>query len=167
MELIETALKFGWENILYFDTDSIYCLANDFTKKVLYSEINLNDELGGWELEKVAMRSQFTAPKRYKLEIKPKDGESPHTIIKAGGINFDFYKEHTRSEEMEFYMNEYGMTRKEALEHIDIPFDEVNIISSSWEVQRAYRVRGGTIIEFQTKKMEVQDKYIEIYKANS
>ena len=167
VELIETALKFGWENVLYFDTDSIYCLANDFTKKVLYNDINLNDELGGWELEKVASRSQFTAPKRYKLEIKPKEGEEPHTIIKAGGINFDSYKQHTRSEEIDFLMSEYGMSRKEALEHINIPFDEVNIISSSWEVQRAYRVRGGTLIEFQTKKMDVQDKYLEIYKQNS
>ena len=64
-------------------------------------------------------------------------------------------------------MTEYGMSRKEALEQINIPFDEVNIVSSSWEVQRAYRVKGGTIIEFQTKKMDVQDKYLEIYKQNS
>ena len=63
-------------------------------------------------------------------------------------------------------MTEYGMTRKEALDKINIPFDEVNIISSEWQVQRAYRVKGGTIIEFQTKKMDVQDKYIEIYNKN-
>ena len=165
VELVETALKFGWENILYFDTDSIFCLKTEETMQVLNTQINLNDELGGWDLEEIALRAQFTAPKRYKTE-KEKDGQKVATI-KAGGINFDFYKEHTRQEEMEFYMTEYGMTKKEALEHINIPFDEVNIVSSNWSVQRAYRVKGGTIIEFQDKKMDVQDKYIEIYKRNS
>lgn len=165
VELIETALKFGWENILYFDTDSIFCLYNDFTKKVLETQINLKDELGGWAVEEICERAQFTAPKRYKLEVK--DGDNLKTTIKAGGINFDFYKEHTHQEELEFYMNEYGLSRKEALQKIDIPFDEVNIISSSWEVQRAYRVKGGTIIEFQTKKMDVQKKYIEVFEKNT
>lgn len=165
VELIETALKFGWENILYFDTDSIFCLYNEHTKRVLETQINLKDELGGWAVEEICERAQFTAPKRYKLEVK--DGDELKTTIKAGGINFDFYKEHTHAEELEFYMKEYGLSRKEALQKIDIPFDEVNIISSSWEVQRAYRVKGGTIIEFQTKKMDVQKKYIEVYNLNS
>ena len=165
VELIETALKFGWENILYFDTDSIFCLYNDFTKNVLETKINLNDELGGWAVEEICERAQFTAPKRYKLEVK--DGDEVKTTIKAGGINFDFYKEHTYQEEMEYYMNEYGLTKKEAINMIDIPFDEVNIVSSEWQVQRAYRVKGGTIIEFQTKKMDIQKKYIEIYQRNT
>ena len=165
VELIETALKFGWENILYFDTDSIFCLYNEFTKNVLDTQINMNDELGGWAVEEICERAQFTAPKRYKLEVK--EGDELKTTIKAGGINFDFYKEHTHSEELEYYMQEYGLTRKEALQRINIPFDEVNIISSSWEVQRAYRVKGGTIIEFQTKTMDVQNKYIEVYKRNT
>lgn len=164
VELIETALKFGWKNILYFDTDSIFCLYNDFTKNILETQINLNDELGGWAVEEICSRSQFTAPKRYKLEVKEND--KIKTTIKAGGINFDFYKEHTHEEEMEFYMKEYSLSRKEALSKIDIPFDEVNIISSEWQVQRAYRVKGGTIIEFQTKKMDVQNKYIDIYNKN-
>ena len=165
VELITTALKFGWENILYFDTDSIFCLYNDHTKKVLETEINLKDELGGWAVEEICERAQFTAPKRYKLEVK--EGDQIKTTIKAGGINFDFYKEHTHAEELEFYMQEYGLSRKEALQKIDIPFDEVNIISSTWQVQRAYRVKGGTIIEFQTKSMDVQNKYIEVYKKNT
>ena len=165
VELVETALKFGWENILYFDTDSIFCLYNDETKKILETQINLNDELGGWAIEEICERAQFTAPKRYKLEVK--DGDELKTTIKAGGINFDFYKEHTHSEELEFYMKEYGMSRKEALQMINIPFDEVNIISSTWEVQRAYRVKGGTIIEFQTKSMDVQKKYIEVFNRNT
>ena len=164
VELVETALKFGWENILYFDTDSIFCLYNEETKKVLETQINLNDELGGWAVEEICERAQFTAPKRYKLEVK--EGDKLKTTIKAGGINFDFYKEHTYSEEVEFYMKEYGLSRKDACNKIDIPFDEVNIISSEWQVQRAYRVKGGTIIEFQTKKMDVQKKYIEVYNQN-
>ena len=165
VELVETALKFGWENILYFDTDSIFCLYNDFTKHVLETQINLKDELGGWAVEEICERAQFTAPKRYKLEVK--NGDKIETTIKAGGINFDFYKEHTHAEELEFYIQEYGMSRKEALAQINIPFDEVNIVSSSWEVQRAYRVKGGTLIEFQTKKMDVQKKYIEVFNKNS
>lgn len=165
VELIETALKFGWENVIYFDTDSIFCLYNDYTKKVLETQINLKDELGGWGIEEICDRAQFTAPKRYKLEVK--NGEESFTTIKAGGINFDFFKEHTHAEELEFYMQEYGLTKKEALQKIDIPFDEVNIISSSWEVQRAYRVKGGTLIEFQTKKMDIQKKYIEVFNKNT
>ena len=164
VELVETALKFGWENILYFDTDSIFCLYNDHTKKVLETEINLKDELGGWAIEEICDRAQFTAPKRYKLEVT-EDGKQ-RTTIKAGGINFDFYKEHTHAEEVEFYMSEYGLTKKEAIKMVDIPFDEVNIVSSEWQVQRAYRVKGGTLIEFQTKRMDVQKKYLEIYKKN-
>ena len=172
VELIKTALKLygdkskcGGGYILYFDTDSIFCLYNDYTKHVLETEINLKDELGGWAIEEICSRAQFTAPKRYKLEVK--ENNEVHTTIKAGGINFDFYKQHTREEEMQFYMDAYGLTRKEALNKIEIPFDEVNIISSKWEVQRAYRVKGGTIIEFQTKEMSVQDKYLEIYKQNT
>ena len=164
VELVETALKFGLENILYFDTDSIFCLYNDETKRVLDTEINLNDELGGWAIEEICERAQFTAPKRYKLEVK--EGDNLKTTIKAGGINFDFYKEHSYAEKVEFYMKEYGLSRKDACNMIDIPFDEVNIISSEWQVQRAYRVKGGTIIEFQTKKMDVQKKYIEVYNKN-
>ena len=164
VELIETALKFGWENVLYFDTDSIFCLYNEETKRVLETQINLNDELGGWAVEEICERAQFTAPKRYKLEVK--EGDKLKTTIKAGGINFDFYKEHSYAEEVEFYMKEYGLSRKDACKMVDIPFDEVNIISSEWQVQRAYRVKGGTIIEFQTKKMDVQKKYIEVYNQN-
>lgn len=164
VELIETALKFGWENILYFDTDSIFCLYNEHTKHILETQINLNDELGGWAIEEICQRAQFTAPKRYKLEVE-ENGEIK-TTIKAGGINFDFFKEHTHAEELEFYMKQYDITKKEALKMIDIPFDEVNIVSSSWQVQRAYRVKGGTIIEFQTKSMDIQKKYLDIYNKN-
>jgi hypothetical protein len=47
-----------------------------------------------------------------------------------------------------------------------VPFDEINIISSKWNVQRAYRVKGGTIIEFQEKEVKIPPKYQEIYERN-
>ena len=92
--------------------------------------------------------------------------EGKKTTIKAGGINFDYFKEHTYKEEFEELLKT-GITKKEALNKIMIPFDEVNIISSVWKVQRAYRVKGGTIIEFQEKKMDIQKKYIEIFNKNA
>ena len=52
------------------------------------------------------------------------------------------------------------------IDNYDLPYDEINIVSSSWKVQRAYRVKGGTIIEFQDKEMNIQDKYIEIANKN-
>ncbi|MBO7716468.1 MAG: hypothetical protein J6S85_23080 [Methanobrevibacter sp.] len=172
--LIENALKFLWDDstqsysrrdVLYFDTDSIFVLWNEHTKQVWETEFNQKDELGGWAVEDGGLinRAQFTAPKRYKLEVIQED--KPITTIKSGGINYDFYKEANNKELIEEYMKR-GMTRKEALGEIIIPYDEVNIISSSWRVQRAYRVKGGTIIEFQEKEMNVQKKYIDIYEKN-
>ena len=160
--LVETALKFGWENVCYFDTDSIFCLWNKHTQ-VVWATINQKDELGGWGLEEIVKRSQFSASKRYKLEVETPKGMK--TTIKAGGINFDCYKEMTHAEEMNRYMS-MGMLKKEALSQIDIPFDEINIISSVWKVQRAYRVKGGTLIQFQEKKMDIQNKYLAIYEKN-
>lgn len=160
--LIETALKFGWENILYFDTDSIFCIWNKHTKQV-WSTINQEDDLGGWAIEEIGKKAQFTASKRYKIAVDTPKGEK--TRVKAGGINFDHYKEHTHREEMEKYMS-MGMLKKEALAQIDLPFEEINIISSSWMVQRAYRVKGGTIIQFQEKKMDIQQKYLGVYEKN-
>lgn len=147
VSLIETALKFGWENITYFDTDSIFFIWNEKTKAILEKEIDLTDFLGGWELVEIIDRAQFAAPKRYKTEVNGK------TDIKAGGINFEAYKA-KRAQELN-------------VDKYDIPFDEVNIISSQWEVQRAYRVEGGTIIEFQTKEMKVAPKYLNNYEKNT
>ena len=144
--LIETALKFGWENIIYFDTDSIFCIYNKYTKKVWETQINQKRELGGWGLEEISKRGQFSAPKRYKLDI---DGRA---LIKAAGINFALYKKKKAEENQ---ANDY-----------EIPYDEINIISSKWPVQRAYRAKGGTIIDFQVKEMSVQEKYKKILARN-
>lgn len=146
VRLIETALLFGWENITYFDTDSIFIIKTPETWKIWEEQINKEDFLGGWGLEAIHNRAQFTAPKRYKTET---DGR---TEIKAGGINFDKYIEDKKKE-----LN---------LEKYEVTFDEINIVSSKWQVQRAYRVKGGTLIEFQTKEMSIADKYINIYNKN-
>ena len=144
--LIENALKFGWEKVIYFDTDSIFVIYDKDTKKVWEQEINQKNELGGWALEDISQRGQFSAPKRYKLEI---DGKAQ---IKAAGINFAIYKKNKAQE--------IGSTDYE------IPFDEINIISSKWPVQRGYRVQGGTLVDFQIKEMSVQEKYKKILAKN-
>lgn len=142
VSLIELALLFGWEKILYFDTDSIFVLYDEETKKV-WDRTNQRDFLGGWGLEEIIDRAQFSAPKRYKTET---DGL---LSVKAGGINFDKWIEST----------DYNNIA-------EVPFEEINIISSDWEVQRAFRVKGGTIIDFQQKEMRVPKKYAEIFEKN-
>ena len=122
-------------------------------------KLNLKDELGGWALEEVIDRAQFTAPKRYKTEV------NGITTIKAGGINFDDFKKNHYKEKYEELIAE-GMTTKEALDSISIPFDEINITNEKFKVQRAYRVKGGTIIEFQEKEISVPKKYVDIYERN-
>ena len=142
VRLIETALKIGWKKVVYFDTDSIFFLWDKQTEKA-WSEIDQRDFLGGWGWEEMIDRCQFTAPKRYKTETNGK------TTIKAGGINFEKFKK------------DHGMDPEDS-----IPFDEINIVSSKWQVQRAFRCRGGTIIEFQEKEMKVAPKYQRIYEQN-
>lgn len=162
VSLIETALLFGWEKIVYFDTDSIFCLLDDETWNIWETKIDHTDFLGGWGLEEICDRSMFSAPKRYKTET------NGIATIKAGGINFNKYKEeiiNKRIEEENLIVDD--IEKKDMIDKYQIPFDEVNIISSSWQVQRAYRVRGGTLIEFQTKEMKVQDKYIDILHKNT
>ena len=119
----------------------------------------MKDELGGWAIEEFIDRAQFTAPKRYKTET---DGIA---TIKAGGINFDDFKKTTFKEEYDSLI-ESGLSNKEALREILLPFDEVNITNAKYKVQRAYRVKGGTLIEFQEKEVSVPKKYIDIYNRN-
>lgn len=156
--LIETALLFGWEKICYFDTDSIFVIYDEDVEKV-WNKLNQQDFLGGWGLEEMIDQAQFTAPKRYKTLVNGKAN------IKAGGINFDKWKEDNLKEEYENLLA-LGYSRKEALEQINLPFDEINIVSEKYQVQRAYRVKGGTIIEFQEKEVKIPGKYIEIYNRN-
>ena len=141
--LIELALKIGWENVVYFDTDSIFFIDTPETRANMDKYMPKEDFLGGWAIEEIIDRAMFSAPKRYKTET---DGKS---TFKMGGFNLNKYAE------------ERGLNVN------DIPYDEVNIISSTWEVQRAYRVKGGTIIDVQKKEMSVPKKYLSIYKRNA
>ena len=150
--LIELALKYGVDNVLYVDTDSIFFIWNEHTKDVWENGTNKNKELVGWGWEEMIDKAQFTAPKRYKLISEN------ITTIKAGGINFDDFKENAHNEEYAKYI-EMGMSHKEALANIHLEYEEVNIVNSSFKVQRAYRVKGGTIIEFQEKTVGVPEKY--------
>ena len=142
VDLIETALKFGWKNILYFDTDSIFFKWTNETRRV-WESLNQEDFLGGWGWEEMIDRAQFATPKRYKTISEGK------TTVKAGGINFKKYR------------LDNGLSEKD-----NLPFDEINITSSAWQVQRAYHAKGGTLIKFQKKEMKVPKKYAETYTAN-
>lgn len=85
VQLLSLALEFGWENILYFDTDSIFCLYNEKTKEV-WDKQDQTDFLGGWGLEEISTKSQFTAPKRYKLE-------SDKLVVHAAGLTTSLFKD--------------------------------------------------------------------------
>lgn len=154
--LIELALKIGYQYIVYFDTDSIFFIENEETIANMNKYMNKENFLGGWAIEEIIDKAQFTAPKRYKAEVEGK------TYIKAGGINFTKYLQDKAKEEglndledIKNYVDKY---------HFD--FEEINIISSIWKVQRAFRVKGGTIIEFQDKEISVPKKYKEIFENN-
>ena len=49
----------------------------------------------------------------------------------------------------------------------EVAYDEINIISSKWKIQRGFRCKGGTLIDFQIKEMTVQKKYQKILEYNS
>ena len=158
--LIELALKYKVENVLYVDTDSIFFIWNEYTKNIWETQTNQKKELGGWGWEEMIQKAQFTAPKRYKII------SDNIATIKAGGINFDSFKQETHSEEYLEYISK-GLSHKEALSAIRLNYNEVNIVNASYKVQRAYRVKGGTIIEFQEKKVGVQDKYKYLLDKNT
>ena len=141
-ELIELALKIGWDKVVYFDTDSIFFLKTKETEANMKKYMNDEDFLGGWAIEEVIDRAMFAAPKRYKTEVEGK------ATFKMGGFN----------------LNKYAQDKNVNIN--DIPFDEINLINCNLEVTRAYRVRGGTIIDFQEKVISVPKKYASIYQRN-
>lgn len=133
VDLIETALKFGWEKICYFDTDSIFVLYDEETEAI-WKTLPQEDFLGNWGLEEIIDHAQFTAPKRYKYEV------GNEFFVKMAGVNFQDTK--------------------------DFSFNEVNIVNENYEVKRAYRVKGGTIIDVQLKNISIQEKYKTIANKN-
>lgn len=79
--LVQLAEKFGFDNVMYNETDSLIVLLNEHTKAVLDS-MELKKELGYWHIEAFAKRAYFPMAKRYKYERD--DGE---TVIKGAGID--------------------------------------------------------------------------------
>ena len=154
--LIELALKIGYEKVVYFDTDSIFFIWDKDTEKNYNQYANKEDFLGGWALEEFIDQAQFTAPKRYKTLSEGV------TTIKAGGINFTEY--------INSKAKEQGLSTiediREFREKYQFDYNEINIVSSSWNVQRAFRCKGGTLIEFQKKDIKIPKKYIDIYNIN-
>ena len=136
--LIETALKFGYQNIVYFDTDSIFYIKNDETDKVLKT-LDTRDELGCWGVENDIKVGEFSASKRYKItEINPKT-KKEETVIHMAGINFD-------NDNKDYF--------------------KTNIDDDDYIIQRIMRVKGGTIIVKEKKHIGIQDKYQLIYRNN-
>ena len=159
--LVEAALRLGWKNVLYFDTDSIFFIKNEESLRGV-ATLDFEDHLGGWGWEEETLvRAQFTAPKRYKTQ-----DDGGRVTVKAGGINFSEYKERMHQPEITALMNQ-GMSLREAIANIALDYEEVNIVSSVWKVQRAFRCKGGTLIDFQEREMQVPDKYADIYKRNA
>ena len=157
-DLIETALKISPDGskIIYFDTDSIFFIKDAETMANYEKYVNKANFLGGWKIDKKIMRMQATAPKRYKYE----DAKGTH--IKAGGINFTKYLQEKAKERGLVELEDI----KEYVDDYKFTYEEVNIISSIWQVQRAFRVRGGTIIEFQDKEISVPKKYKSTFEKN-
>lgn len=158
-DLIETALKISPDGskIIYFDTDSIFFIKDEETMANFEKYVDKRDFLGGWKIDKEITRMIAAAPKRYKYEDKT------GTHIKAGGINFTQYiQEKAKAEGLED-LEEI----KDYISKYQFDYDEVNVISSKWKVQRAFRVKGGTIIEFQEKEISVPRKYKEIFEKNT
>ena len=152
VKLIETALLLGWENIIYFDTDSIFAIDTPEVEENL-KKVDMEDHLGGWGREPDIIRGQFTAPKRYKIM------EGDDLVVHTAGFS-PIQKDKDGGRFVELAKSRLELDRTEC------PFDEINITSESYLVKRAYRVRGGTMILLQKKTMEVQPKYRLAYEAN-
>lgn len=157
VRLIETAYALGWENVIYFDTDSIFAIDCKEVRDGLKT-LNMNNELGGWARENDIERGQWTAPKRYKI-MEEEDGFQKLVVHTAG---FQLIKE---DDDGSYYIP-YKESDKRFQDASSIPYDEINITTEDYRVQRAYRVKGGTIIDFINKKIQVQTKYERYYNGN-
>ena len=159
--LIRLALRLGYKNCIYFDTDSIFFLDNEETRAVM-KDINFNEELGGWGIEGYIDSAQFTAPKRYKII------ENGKLKVKTAGFQvLDYVIESIKKERKDIVGSTRGGIRYGGEDTPTyVPFDEINIVSGKYMVTRAYRVKGGTMIDLQEKEMEVQNKYKDVYEAN-
>ena len=83
--LIKLAKEFGYENVVYIETDSLIVIENEHTKAVLDS-MELKKDLGYWHLEAVATEAYFPMAKRYKY--KTEDGRA---VVKGAGIDSEVF----------------------------------------------------------------------------
>ena len=83
--LIETALEISPDGseIIYFDTDSIFYLDTERTRKTI-KKVSIGPNIGQWDYEPTLIKAEFSAPKRYKGIDE--DGK---LIVHMAGINFD------------------------------------------------------------------------------
>ena len=81
VELIETAFKFGYENIIHMDTDSLFIVDSPNARKVLKT-LPLEDYLGNWGIEDMIKKMSTTGSKRYKTE-----NYEGKVDIKISGVN--------------------------------------------------------------------------------
>jgi len=156
--LIETALKIGWQNIVYFDTDSIFYLDNEETRENI-KKVSIGDNLGDYGFEADIIEGQFTAPKRYKIKEEV-DGKVVNTYHCAG-INF-VTKPVNEKGSIKYYCAGHEVNN----EFDQIPYSELNIVNGNYLVQGTKRAKGGTLIIMQKKQMSVQSKYLSVYNKN-
>lgn len=156
--LIETALKIGWQNIVYFDTDSIFYLDNEETRENI-KKVSIGDNLGDYGFEPDIIEGQFTAPKRYKIKEEV-DGKIVNTYHCAG-INFV-----TKPVNEKGLIKYYCAGHEVNNEFDQIPYNELNIVNGNYLVQGTKRAKGGTLIIMQKKQMSIQSKYLSVYNKN-
>lgn len=156
--LIETALKIGWQNIVYFDTDSIFYLDNEETRENI-KKVSIGDNLGDYGFEADIIEGQFTAPKRYK--IKEEVDEKIVNTYHCAGINFV-----TKPVNEKGLIKYYCAGHEVSSEFDQIPYNELNIVNGNYLVQGTKRAKGGTLIIMQKKQMSIQSKYLSVYNKN-
>lgn len=75
------AQQFGYDNVVYVETDCLIVIANEHTESVLQS-LELRKDLGFWHMQDTAVKAYFPMAKRYKYLT-----EEGKTIVKGAGID--------------------------------------------------------------------------------
>lgn len=79
--LCQLARKFGYNNIVYVETDCLIIIATPETERILRG-MELKKELGFWHMEATAVEAYFPMAKRYKYRTE--EGE---TVVKGAGLD--------------------------------------------------------------------------------